>query len=339
MITTHDFDAAARRQRAGLTADGRDDELLIRCAVLAASSHNTQPWTFRADAGSITIRPDIERRCSVVDPDDAHLYKSLGCAAENVVHAAATQGLDASVRFEPTDDAVVIDLTPTVRTASTDLFDAIAARQCTRLEFDGTPVHADELAQLELAGSGTGARTIVITDRDVLATIADLVADGNQVQLTDRAFRRELLAWIRFNPAAALRSGDGLAGRCSKNPPLPTWLGRLLAPVVITARSQSNRDRANISSSAGIAVVVTEHDDEAAWVDAGRTYERFALQATALDIRTAFVNQPIEVAALRCRFEELLELDGEHAQLAVRFGHADAAPYSLRRPISDVFDT
>lgn len=79
--------------------------------------------------------------------------------------------------------------------------------------------------------------------------------------------------------------------------------------------------------------------DEAAWVDAGRTYERFALQATALDIRTAFVNQPIEVPALRRRFSELLGLDGEHAQLAVRFGHADAAPYSLRRPIADVFDT
>jgi hypothetical protein len=63
------------------------------------------------------------------------------------------------------------------------------------------------------------------------------------------------------------------------------------------------------------------------------------LQATLLDIRTAFVNQPIEVASLRGRFEALLGLDGEHVQLAVRFGHGGLAPYSLRRQLDEVIDT
>lgn len=229
--------------------------------MLAASSHNTQPWTFRSNARSITIRPDTERRCSVVDPDDAHLYRSLGCAAENLVQAASTQGLDATVRFDPDDDTVTIELTASDRTTPMELLDAIATRQCTRLPFDGTPVHPDHLAELERAGNCAGVRTILLTDRAMLTAIAELVNDGNQAQLTDQAFRRELLDWIRFNPTTALRSGDGLAGRCSNNPSLPTWLGQLLAPVAITARSQSRRDAANILSSAGIAVVVAEHDD------------------------------------------------------------------------------
>jgi hypothetical protein len=73
-----------------------------------------------------------------------------------------------------------------------------------------------------------------------IGAFGDLVAQGNEIQLTDRAFRRELLSWIRFNPATALRSGDGLAGRCTGNPSLPTWLGKLLAPVVIRARPRSS---------------------------------------------------------------------------------------------------
>ena len=339
MTTADEFDRAGARQRAGLMADGRDDQLLIRCATLAASSHNTQPWRFEIAPDAITIRPDLTRRCPVVDPDDAHLFKSLGCAAENLAQAAGAQGLAADVRFDSTHDAVVIGLQSTGSPPSANLFEAIPHRQCTRSAFDSTPVSPDDVAELEAAGAGPGVRIVAITGRAAITQIGDLVAEGNRTQLTDGAFRGELLSWIRFNPAAALRSGDGLAGRCTGNPPLPDWLGKLLAPVVIRARTQAERDTANITSSAGIAVVVTERDDKAAWIDAGRAYERFALQATAMEIRTAFVNQPIEVAALKSRFEALLGVDGEHAQLVVRFGHGGRAPFSLRRRLDEVIDT
>ena len=84
---------------------------------------------------------------------------------------------------------------------------------------------------------------------------------------------------------------------------------------------------------------VSERDDKPAWIEAGRAYQRFALQAAALDIRTAFINQPIEVQTLRTRFDALVGLDSQHAQLAIRFGHGEVAPYSVRRPIDDVIET
>lgn len=338
MSTTHDFDAAATQERTALATTVRDDRQLIRCATLAASSHNTQPWRFRIAPDAITILPDPSRRCPIVDPDDAHLFKSLGCAAENLVQAAASQGLAADVRFDAAHDAVVVGLSPCAA-SSNELFDAINTRQSTRLAFDGTPIIAEHLTKLELAGSGPGVRLELITDPADVGSIANLVAQGNIAQLSDGAFRRELLSWIRFNPTTALSTGDGLAGRCTSNPSLPTWLGRLLAPLVVRARSQARRDTANIRSSAGIAVFVAEHDDKPTWIETGRAYQRFALQAAALDIRTAFINQPIEVRSLRGPFETLIGLHGEHAQLAVRFGHGELAPYSLRRPIDEVIDT
>lgn len=60
------------------------------------------------------------------------------------------------------------------------------------------------------------------------------------------------------------------------------------------------------------------------------------MHATALDVLTAFINQPIEVRPLRPQFESWLNLSGEHALLMVRFGHGPTAPFSLRRPIDDV---
>ena len=341
MTTSADFDRAATQQRSALTSSRRDDRQLIRCATLAASSHNTQPWRFRVGPDAITIVADFTRRCSVVDPDDGHLFKSLGCAVENLVQAAAAQGLATSIEFDDNLDAVVVGLapSPSATPPTSELFEAISLRQCTRQPFDSTPIATDELVALELAANGRGVRAVIITDPDRLAAVGELVADGDLAPLTDHSFRRELLSWIRFNPGTAVSSGDGLAGRCTRNPSLPTVVGRLLAPLVIRARSQAKTDTTNIRSSAGVAVFATETDDKLAWIEAGRAYQRFALQAAAFDIRTAFINQPIEVRALRAKFDAVVGLDGEHAQLALRFGHGELAPYSLRRPIDEVLDT
>jgi hypothetical protein len=329
------YDAAASSLRREGPLGARDDRELVRLATLAASSHNTQPWLFRTAADSITIHPDRTRRCPVVDPDDAHLYKSLGCAAENLVHAASMQGHLAEVHFDASADAVVARLRESPGLAPTELSQALGTRQCTKSLYDGSPVASEDLAELERTGTGNGVRCLVLTDRSDVAAVSALVERGNRAQLADDAFRRELLTWIRFNPRAAVESGDGLAGRVNGQPPLPTMLGRLLAPLVVTASGQAKADRTRLESSAGVAVFLTTTDRPASWVEAGRAYERFSLRADLLGVRSAFINQPIEVPSLRGELRATLGVS-DHPQLMVRFGHAPRGPYTLRRPVDEV---
>jgi len=318
------------------TATGRDDRELIRMATLAASSHNTQPWKFLPSTDAITIRADLTRRCPAVDPDDAHLYKSLGCAAENMVQAAAVQGIAATVSVDRTDREVRVDFDGTTDPGPTPLADAILTRQCTRDSYDGRPVTPDDLAALEAAGTLGSAHCVCITGADRLGEVAAFVTRGNLTQLNDARFRRELVSWIRFNPATALATRDGLAGRTTGQPAVPTWFGTALQRILLKADTQAKVDAERLASSAGVTVFVTPGDDVSDWVDAGRACQRYALQAEALDIRTAFINQPIEVTDLRPEFESWLGLTDERVHLAVRFGHGAKVPYSLRRPIDDV---
>lgn len=335
-MTTSAYDQAAASMRTTPSVRARDDRELIRLASLAASSHNTQPWLFdRTSEGSIVVRPDRRRRCPVVDPDDAHLYRSLGCAAENLVHAASLQHLAATVRFDAALDAVVVELEPAPDVEPTELAAALTTRQCTRTAYEDRPVPDEELTRLRAAGSSATIECLIRTSPADIDAVAELIDAGNRRQLGDPAWRAELLEWLRFNPAEALRRRDGLAGRVNGQPSLPTVLGRLLAPLVIRAESQVRTDRARLESSAGIAVFVAPGDTKASWVEAGRCYERFALQADLLGIRTAFINQPIEVADLRPRLEQALGTAGS-AQLMIRFGYGDYAPYSLRRPEDQV---
>ena len=339
MDATREYDQAAgdiRRPGAAHAQRGLDARELIRQATLAASSHNTQPWSFRIEHDRITILPDYSRRCPVVDPDDGHLFKSLGCAAENLVHAAAAQGFSADVRFDAGEDAVTVLLHPDAAARATELYRAIPRRQSVKAACDGRPVDSAEVEALAEAGRLSSVRAIMLTSDEQKDAVVDYVNQGNAAQLTDKAFRDELVSWIRFNPADALRRRDGLAGRTSGQPALPSWLAKAIVGLVITPEGQARTDAAAIKSAAGVAVFVSGDDDKAAWIDVGRAYERFALQATALEIRTAFINQPIEVRELRPAFESWLGLEGEHALLMVRFGHGPTAPFSLRRPVDEV---
>jgi hypothetical protein len=105
---------------------------------------------------------------------------------------------------------------------------------------------------------------------------------------------------------------------------------------VTSGKKQADIDAKNIRSSAGIIAFVGERDDKANWVEAGRAYERFALQAALFGIRNAFINQPVEVRSLRSQLHASLNVTNKYVHLIARYGYGPTTVHSLRRPINDV---
>jgi len=309
---------------------------IIRYATLAPSGHNTQCWRFRLGNGSIAILPDLSRRTPVVDPDDHHLFVSLGCATENLVQAARAFAFISNAEFSPETGGVITVGLERSKAEESPLFKAIPHRQCTRTDFDGKPLAPEELRLLEAAGTGNGVAVILLTEREAMERVLEYVVEGNTMQTNNPAFVNELESWIRFSDGEAIRTGDGLAARSTGNPPAPRWLGRLLFRTFFRAKPENDKYARHIRSSAGIAVFLSDVDDRNHWVEAGRCYERFALQATALGIRNAFVNQPVEESRLRPDFAKALGLGDRRPDLVVRFGRGKEMPRSLRRPVESV---
>jgi hypothetical protein len=216
------------------------------------------------------------------------------------------------------------------------LFEAIPKRQCTRAEYNGRKVGNDDLKALEAAGRGNGVNVLLITEPAKIEKILEYVVRGNTAQMNDRAFVDELEAWIRFSHDEAVRRSDGLFAGSSGNPVVPRWLGMRLLNLFFTAKNENDKYAKQIRSSAGIAVFVSDRNNKEHWVETGRCYERFALQATALGIKNAFLNQPVEVAALRPQFASYLGIGDRRPDLVVRFGYGPETPRSLRRPLAQV---
>lgn len=329
MGSTGDYEAAMAQLRRPLASPpGAQD--LIRYATLAPNGHNAQPWRFRAAPGHIDILPDFARRTPVVDPDDHHLFVSLGCAAENMALAARATGLSGEVEFLPAGGGVRVHLDRAPAAGST-MFGAIPRRQSTRSDFGAHRVSAADLRTLAGAATMPNVELALISDRKAMNGVRDLVLSGNDAQMADPAFVRELVGWLRFNPAQALARGDGLYGVASGNPPLPSWIGPSAFDLMVTAKSERARYARQLDTSSGIAVFVGAQADPAHWVAVGRACQRFALQATALGIKHAFINQPVEVPGLRPNLAALIGMAGHRPDIVMRFGYAANLPFSPRR--------
>ncbi len=311
-----------------------DLRYLAHYATLAANSHNTQPWRFSLDGGRVAILPDHARATPMVDPDDHHLYASLGCAAENLALAAGAAGAAAEISFAG-EGRVEIDLVETAPRRD-ELFEAILERQSTRAEYDGRAVPASDLQAIEEAAKVPGCEIILITDRDRIEQVLELLVAASTRQIADDAYVDELRSWMRFNATQAIHTRDGLYTACSGNPTLPPWLGQALFGLFFSAKSENDKLARQIRSSAGLAIIVSEHDDRAHWVAAGRACQRFALKSTALGLRHAFVNQAVEVADTRRQLADLLGLGDRRPDLLLRFGYGPPMPRSLRRPVDAV---
>ena len=309
---------------------------LIRYATLAANSHNAQPWRFAVSERGIDIIPDVSRRLQAVDPDDHHLFVSLGCAAENLSIAAMMRGKPGAVSFDPAKGGKVVFAFGSAPHAEPALFDAIVKRQSTRGDFDGRPVAAADLAKLALAATVPGVDLVLITDRPRMDRIRDLVVAGNTAQIADAAFMTELKSWLRYSPRHAAETGDGLFSAASGNPVLPEWLGPMMFDVAFKTGWENDKYARQIASSAGIAIFVAARDNAEHWVLAGRACQRFALAATAIGLKHAYINQPVEIVGLRPVLANLIGMPGRRPDIVMRFGYGPNLPFSARRPVASV---
>ena len=131
-------------------------QFLLRYAILAPSSHNTQPWKFSVGKDEIQVFIDRTRWLKVADPDQRDLHISVGCALENLLIAAEHFGYGHQVTYfsEPANEELVatVKLKPQGQpTPFRDpaLFETILNRQTNRKVYDGHPLSQNNLQHLQ----------------------------------------------------------------------------------------------------------------------------------------------------------------------------------------------
>jgi nitroreductase len=310
----------------------------LRYAILAPSSHNSQPWRFWVDGATVELYADPSRRLPIVDPADRELVMSCGAALKNLTVALTYFGEGFAITRFPEPDRV--DLLARLELVSRpavaaphikDLFTAITRRHTTRRTFDPAAVTEQVILELRRAALDDQAGLFEV-HRHKQRTIAHLVADADTVQMSDPQFRRELAHWMRPNHPAAT---DGMPGYALGYSDLQSVVGPLVVRTFDVGASQAAKNEDLVKGSPLLAVLATPGDDRISWLAAGQAMQHVLLTAVAAGLQASFLNQPLEVPALRARLASELGLSG-YPQLLMRFGYGQAGSATPRRPVRDV---
>ena len=264
--------------------------------MLAPSGHNTQPWLFKVRANEVELYADRTRGLPVVDPEDRALI--ISCGAARFYLRVALRHFGQADEVESFPDSDDIDLLARVclgpeREAAEEeevLFGTIKKRHSNRGPFEDRQVPGGLLSALQEAAWEEGTWLHLIEDEDAKHAIAELIAEGERIQLADKRFRRELASWIHPNRT---KSRDGIPGYAFGFGDLMSLAGPFAIRTFDTGKGQAAKDRELAEGSPVLATLSTEVDVPYEWLKTGQALARILLRARAEAVWASFLNQPM----------------------------------------------
>jgi hypothetical protein len=311
----------------------------LNYAVLAPSSHNSQPWRFIVDGESVMLCADRMRALPVVDPFDRELVISCGAALFNLRVALSHFRLGYAITLlpsgaEPDVLAQVRVLTSGRCDASVaSLFDAIPQRVTTREAFRAEVVAPEVQQRLLSAAEAEGVQAVCIDNLHRREEIAQLIAEADRIQFHDPRFRRELASWIHPR-----RADDGMPAYGSGVNKLLDIAVPLVASAIRTFDLGGGVAAAHeglVQASPILFCIGTGIDDPQSWLAAGQALERVLLTGVGSGLTASYLNQPVEAEHLRGSLRQIAGMTTQ-PQLLLRMGRGPRAAHSPRRAIQEV---
>ena len=313
----------------------------LRYAILAPSSHNTQPWRLALRDNRIELYADRARRLPVIDPEDRELIISCGAALANLCVAIRHFGHEDDVVLSPQPNDA--DLVATIGLGrehkptchEENLFKAITTRRTNRSAYEDTPISLSLRCELHTACKSQGVWLAETSDVEQKRAITKLVTEGDRRQMASAEFRAELADWIR---PATTESHDGMPCYAQNIPKVLDFAVPIVARVIRTfdmGNFTAARDADLANASAVLAVLSTQTDSPADWLATGVALEHVLLNARAAGVWASFLNQPIEIPELRSALSELSGCRGT-PQILLRMGYGRECEPTPRRDVDEV---
>ena len=301
---------------------------LLNYAILAPSSHNSQPWKFNVSDDEILLYADRSRWLSVADTDKREMYISLGAALENLILAAEHFGYNCTVSAFPGEEDLValISLQEVIPAPSNAaLFPAITSRQTNRNPYEMQALSQAERDRLLSSGSHPEVAVFLSQDPDTIEAFRELVVEADGILYSDINYKSELGRWL----------GQGVMGPSG----VKAKLAQLEVVFLDVGPEQIRQDSDLINRTPCIGFICTAENNSLSSLQAGQVLERLWLAATASGISLHPMSQPLEVPEIKGRLAAMIPADSQKrvVQQTFRLGYAaPAGGPSNRRPLETV---
>ena len=319
-------------------------KFLLKYAILAPSSHNTQPWLFKIIDNTIELYADQTRTLPIVDPHNRELIISCGAALFNLRLAIRHFGYRDIVEIFPKSETpdllarISLGSKRIIQQEESYLFRAIPKRATNRFPFIDRQLSKSLISELESAteseSTWRGIRTKIISESN-RSKVIELIDRGDRLQMADPLFRQELSKWIHphNNPGH-----DGIPAHAQGiNEKLDVF-----TPIISLAirsfdlgKSQSAKDCQLAKNATVLMLIGSKNDRPRDWLETGEALEHLLLRARIDDVWASFFNQPIELPELRSHLQNIFPKNG-YPQILLRLGYAKETKPTQRRTVDEV---
>lgn len=309
---------------------------VLRYAILAPSTHNTQPWLFSIRDNVCDVYADDRLLLPAADPSYRDLCITFGCLAEHIQLTGEYFGLRPKIEFTFNAEGwqmLHIVFTESDRDVENErLVSAMLTRINVRGLFDRKPVPPTVLDELSRTHDSQ-LELHVITDKSAVKRLAAATAQAIVEAHQRQDFRAELSTWMKSN---LTQDKDGLIGY-NLRMPLPASV--IIPPLIKRMNLGKLFSKLNyraVASAPAVGVITSPRDSFHDWYEVGRFFQRLSLDINSQGLKTSVYIGAVEIGDNRrivqqvVRSEALPQFLFAFGYLSGNFKHSPRHPLSVK---------
>lgn len=281
-------------------------KFVLGYAILAPSTHNSQPWLFKIENNSVKIYYDQNIKIPEADPKNRDLYISMGCMIENLLIAASYFGIFENLVMVLKDNLIAEFYFQENEEKNKDLeylVDTIPKRLNSRGLFESRQLSVKTQAEMMSLNKDGRIKIDFITDNEKIRKLASLTAEGLKLAYKKSSFRKEMSSWMQNSLSA---KKIGLPGYSLRMPFILSFIIPSLVRFFDISPLLAKLNYKSMSSAPLVCILSSDESNPNIWLEIGRLAERFMLQLNSEDIKTSIFVASIEMGELYKKVQEIL---------------------------------
>ncbi len=266
-------------------------KFLLRYAILAPSTHNSQPWKFRIKGNECEVHKDLQKFLPEADIKGKNMHISLGCCIENLIIASKYFNIYRTVIYHiprSSRDTLVATIEfknllgkYALNNDYLNSFLAIQERTTHRGTYKTRKIDKKILNKVIEDNSNNLVEIKIITNKNEIKKIAQYTQNSIKSLYSKKSFRKELSQWINHNFSS---KKEGIPGYSLKLPSLVSLIFPLLLRYINISQLISLINYKSIISMSAICIICGKDEASSIWLEVGRVAERIMLQFTSQNI-------------------------------------------------------
>ncbi len=311
---------------------------LIRYAVLAPSSHNTQPWYFKISQNRISVFKDKSKLLPIADTNDRQSTISIGCAIQNILTAAHCYGFNTRLDFiekEHSDSLVdiIFEEFEIERPHNYEVLRLISQRRSNRGKHTTDVIPQSILNEIKQI-TFEDVKLFIIDKQEMVNELGEIAVAASIESMVSDEFRAELSHHVKHN---FTKSKVGMPG-FSQGIPAP--ISFILPGLLKRFNMEKVAEKQNINLfqkwTKYLLIIASKNDTEKDWINVGRLYELISFICTKHTIALAPWGAPIQIGLHFTAIQKVINTD-YRPQMFVRMGITKhKARFSPRVPFNEV---